>query len=167
MTEPAGQGWFVRIFGVGPRGLVVSLALLGVAGALSGPAGLPVIHGHAGFGVAAGIVGTVLALAGAAWSVKSLPVQDRGRELVTRGAFRWVRHPLYAAFLIFFDFGLALYLDNWIYVIWATALLPLWRLNVVAEERMMADTFGEDWGAYCRRVGCLFPRIFPRGRAGA
>ena len=160
MREP---GWYTRIFGTGPRGLAISLALLAVAWFVAEPVGLPHIHGSPTFGAAAGIVGTLLALVGAAWSVKSLPVETRGRDLITTGAFARVRHPLYAAFLIFFDFGLALWLDNWILILWAVAQFPIWWVNVQGEERLMANLFGAQWEDYRRHTGRLLPRlVLPR-----
>ena len=148
---------FQRIFGTGPRGTGLSLAMLAATWGLVDVVGLPAVHGHSGFGLMALLVSVVLTVAGAVWSLKSLPVDSRGRELVTQGAFRYARHPLYASFLLSFDFGLALYLDNWIYVFWALLLLPVWHANVAGEERLMCDVFGDAYKNYCKRTGRFWP----------
>ena len=80
-----------------------------------------------------------------AWSVRSLPPADRGQRLVVEEAFRYFRHPLYAAFLTFFNFGLAVLLNSWLYVVWAVVLHPLWHLNVRGEERGSDRLDGEPW----------------------
>jgi len=151
---------FQRIFGTGPRGLVVSLAMLAAAWGLVDVIGLHAVHGHGGFGLIILLLSIALTAAGVVWSLKSLPVDNRGRELITQGAFRYARHPLYASFLLSFDFGLALYLDNWIYVLWAVAQFPLWHANVAGEERLMHDTFGNAYQDYCARTGRFFPKVF-------
>ena len=109
---------FQRIFGAGPRGLFLSLVLLGIAWKLKQYMDLPKIHGNSSLGLVIFISLTVLTMATVLWSLKSLTLEKRGEELVTTGAFKYFRHPLYAAFLTFFNFGLAILLDNYIYVIW-------------------------------------------------
>jgi len=150
---------FQRIFGTGPRGLALSLATLAVAWGLSSLLGDPAIHGDGKLGTGLLIVSAVATTAGMIWSLKSLPPGSRGRKLVTHGAFRYVRHPLYAAFLLSFDFGLAFYLDNWIYVLWALGQFPLWHANVVEEERLMHKVFGQAYVAYCERTGRFIPKL--------
>lgn len=149
-----------RIFGTGPRGLVLSLATLAAAWGLADVVGLPAVHGYSDLGLMALALSIALTIAGMAWSLTSLPVDSRGRELITQGAFRYVRHPLYASFLLSFDFGLAVYLDNWIYVLWAVVQFPLWHANVAGEERLMRDAFGDVYQDYCARTGRFFPIIF-------
>ena len=92
------------------------------------------------------------------WSVRSLPPSDRGQRLVVEGAFRYFRHPLYAAFLTFFNFGLAVLLNSWLYVVWALVLHPLWHLNVRAEEALMNQQFPDAYDDYCIRTGRFVPR---------
>ena len=104
---------------------------------------------------------TGLAIAILAWSVRALPPEARGRKLVTKGPYLYVRHPLYAAFLGPFDLGLVMFLDAWPYLVWAIAQYPLWHWNVVAEERLMIEAFGQDYADYCRKT----PRFLPKAAA--
>lgn len=149
-----------RLFGAGPRGLVISLGLLIVAWRLEPVVGLPAIIGSAVvrwavFGL------SVLGAAGlAAWSFKSLSPADRGAKLVTTGAYRYLRHPLYATLLSSFDFGLAVLLNNWIYLIWAVGLHAVWHWNIRKEEALMMQAFPEQYPEYCRRTGRFVPWLW-------
>jgi len=149
---------FQRIFGTGPRGLALSLATLATAWAVTAFVDVGPIHGHDGLGLGILLVSMVVTSAGVVWSLKSLPLDSRGRDLITKGAFRYVRHPLYASFLLSFDFGLAAYLDHWIYVFWALAQFPLWHANVAGEERLMHKKFGAAYAAYAARTGRFAPK---------
>lgn len=150
---------YQRMFGTGPRGVLVSAVTLGGALTLDAWLGLPAVHGSAAFGWAAVLVGAGITGAIVAWSVRSLPPATRGRALVTAGPFRYVRHPLYAAFLGPFDLGLALFLDGWVYVVWAALQYPLWHLNVAGEEQLMQETFGGEYTAYCLTTPRFVPRL--------
>lgn len=155
-----------RVFGAGPRGAAFSLALLWLARETAERIGPAPIHGSPVLGNAAFALGGLLTAALVAWSLHSLPPAERGARLVTRGAFRWFRHPLYAAFLLFAAPALALKLDHWIYLAWAFALHPLWHVNVRYEERLMRARFGDAYDAYAAVTGRFFPR-FRRGATGA
>jgi protein-S-isoprenylcysteine O-methyltransferase Ste14 len=151
---------YQRLFGSGPLGLAASigLLLLCVVAERSGIGGR--VHSQRMLGLVALGVATALTLATAVWSFVSLPVRDRGTSLITRGAFRYVRHPLYAAFLTFFNPGLALYLDNWLFVAWAVALHPLWHALIAGEEALLTKQFGAEYTAYAQRTGRFVPRLF-------
>ncbi len=150
---------YERIFGAGPRGLVISLALLALAWQLESAAGLPIITAS----YLARWVVFVLSVVGAVfvivWSLLSLPPATRGKELVTNGVYRYVRHPLYAAFLSGLNFGLAVLLNNWIYIIWAVLLHGVWHWNIESEEKLMRREFPSEYEEYCQITGRFIPRI--------
>jgi protein-S-isoprenylcysteine O-methyltransferase Ste14 len=150
---------YQRIFGAGPRGALISTLSFGLAAALENWLNLPPLHGSTPFGIAGLALGVVLTTAIVTWSLYALPPEARGRGLVTAGPFRYVRHPLYAAFLGPFDFGLALFLDGWIFLAWAALQYPLWHLNVAAEEKLMHGEFGSEYAVYCRRTGRFLPKL--------
>lgn len=93
---------------------------------------------------------------GDSWSVTlELNAQHR---LVTDGLYRFVRHPMYASFLVL-GLGQALLVANWIAGLSglaATALLMVVRLP--REEAMMIERFGNQYREYRRRVGAVLPR---------
>ena len=150
---------YQRIFGTGPRGTIVCVITFAITFVLNDRLDPPPLHGSATLGIAALLIGVVMAVAIAASSLASLPPGARGKELVTAGAFRWVRHPLYAALLGPFDFGLALYMDGWPYLVWALLQYPIWHWNIAAEERLMHNEFGETWAEYCKKTGRFLPKL--------
>ena len=150
---------YERIFGAGPRGSLISLALLALAWQLESVVGLPSIT--ASYVVrwlvfVLTVIGTVLIVV---WSLKSLPPATRGKKLVTNGAYRYLRHPLYAAFLSCLNFGLAVLLNNWIYIIWAVLLHGVWHWNIESEEKLMRQEFPSEYEEYCQITGRFIPRI--------
>ena len=150
---------YERIFGTGPRGTVISAVTLVVAFLLNRDLYSPPIHGNTSLGIAALVVATAVTAAIVVWSLRSLPPGARGKELVTTGAFHYVRHPLYAAFLGSFTFGLALFMDTWVYLAWAVLQYPVWHWNIAAEERLMHNEFGDAYAQYCRKTGRFLPKL--------
>ncbi len=149
---------YQRIFGTGPRGFASSLVLLGCFAFLDRRVGPVTITSNDAVRYALFGVLTLATVALLVWSVQSLPPADRGRRLVVQGAFRYFRHPLYAAFLTFFDFGLAVLLNSWLYVAWALLLHPLWHLNIRGEEALMQEQFPDAYDDYRARTGRFVPR---------
>jgi protein-S-isoprenylcysteine O-methyltransferase len=88
-----------------------------------------------------------------------LRLKSRGRELITTGVFNYFRHPLYAAFITFFDFGIAIYVNSWIFIIWAIIQHPIWHIIIRSEEKMMVEIFRDKYVEYCKITGRFFPRI--------
>ncbi len=148
-----------RIFGAGPRGVLISIALLVVVWHLENIVGLPRISERSYIRGSIFVLTIIASMILIAWSVKSLPPNSRGRELVTSGAYEYFRHPLYAAFLSCFNFGLAVFLNNLIYVIWAVILHGVWHWNVGSEENFMSREFPKEYMEYSKRTGRFVPRV--------
>jgi protein-S-isoprenylcysteine O-methyltransferase Ste14 len=77
---------------------------------------------------------------------------ERSRALVIDGVFSVTRNPMYLGMVLILV-GVGLLLGSLLpfLVVVAFALL-IDRRFVLAEERMLAETFGDDWQAYRRRV---------------
>ncbi|GER79189.1 MAG: hypothetical protein DPW21_00335 [Anaerolineae bacterium] len=75
-------------------------------------------------------------------------------QLVTRGPYAIVRHPMYLGLMVA-AFGSLL-----IYKTWTTVLFALFAPFVLRrarrEEQALSAEFGEQWQAYCHRVPMLF-----------
>ncbi|WP_198970519.1 protein-S-isoprenylcysteine O-methyltransferase [Xylophilus sp. ASV27] len=97
---------------------------------------------------------------GESWSVTLMLNPEH--KLVTRGVYRAVRHPMYAAFFVL-AIGQVLLLDNW-FAGWASlvAVTVLYWRRVPHEERMMLEFFGDEYRAYMRRTGGILPRLGAR-----
>jgi protein-S-isoprenylcysteine O-methyltransferase Ste14 len=150
---------FAKIFGSGPVGLAVSLVLLLVAVWVNQRIdSSPVIEDfHVRRSVL--LLSILITSALVVWSLKSLPARDRGNRLRTDGAFKYVRHPLYAAFLSVFNFGLAVYLNSYVFVLWAVILHPIWQYAVRYEERLMIEIFGTQYLEYQKKTGRFLPKL--------
>ncbi|MDD4899507.1 MAG: isoprenylcysteine carboxylmethyltransferase family protein [Candidatus Omnitrophica bacterium] len=155
-NQPTG---FNKIFGSGPAGLLVSVTLFIVANWLNKRINPPPLSNSRFFLGSIFIVSILVTLTVIVWSIKSLSASERGNKLCISGVFKYVRHPLYAAFLSIFNFGLAFYLNSYIFVLWALFLHPICHYLVRYEERMMIDAFGDAYIEYQRKTGRFFPRF--------
>ena len=153
-----------RLFGSGPTGFVLSLILLAMALFFEEASGLPPLNlsytSRKLFLILTVIVGVAIIF----WSVRSLPPENRGRRLCKSGAFQYMRHPLYGAFLSCLNFGLAFYLNHSIYIIWALLLHPLWHFVIRREENLMRGVFPDEYDQYCESTGRFFPRLFSKDK---
>ena len=80
--------------------------------------------------------------------------------LITNGPYRFIRHPMYLAFLILHS-AVFLVIGNWFFgIIWIGGLSLVLILRIPKEEEMLIDAFGEDYIEYRDRTGLLWPPIF-------
>ena len=80
-------------------------------------------------------------------------------ELVTKGPYRWVRHPLYGGALMLL-FSISLVFGDWVILGYSLAGILAFRLLVIpAEEKQLLDAFGEEYECYQARTGALLPWI--------
>jgi protein-S-isoprenylcysteine O-methyltransferase Ste14 len=79
-------------------------------------------------------------------------------KLITNGIYGIIRHPMYASQWVWV-FAQALLLQNWIA---GFLSIPLWAifyfLRVSAEEKMMLDSFGDEYREYMHHTGAVFPK---------
>ena len=87
-----------RLFGAGPPGTLISALLLAVSELLARHFNHLQITSSDALRFTVFILLSLVTLLIIAWSIRSLPPGKRGRTLVTSGAFRYFRHPLYGAF---------------------------------------------------------------------
>jgi len=95
---------------------------------------------------------------GRAWSV-TLEIRKEHR-LVTHGIYARLRHPMYAAFWLW-ALSQALLLPNWIAGLSGlVGFGTLFFARVDHEERMMLETFGEEYRAYMARTKRIVPGLY-------
>jgi protein-S-isoprenylcysteine O-methyltransferase Ste14 len=112
-------------------------------------------------GLAITVVGVVFAIwsrvtLGRNWS--SMPQVKEQHELVVQGPYRIVRHPIYTG-LILTVAGTGLALNKGIGLIMAVLIFASYWLKSRVEERLMMETFPEQYPEYRRRVKALIPGI--------
>jgi protein-S-isoprenylcysteine O-methyltransferase Ste14 len=92
------------------------------------------------------------------WSI-TLEIREQHR-LVSNGVYGLIRHPMYTSFWLM-ALGQALLLPNWLAGL--AGLLGfgvLYFLRVDEEERMMLQTFGDEYRAYMARTKRIIPHLY-------
>ena len=91
------------------------------------------------------------------WS-PTLEIREK-HELITRGIYGVIRHPMYASQWLLV-IAQPLLLQNWIAgFLNLLVFIPFYFLRVKAEEELMIEQFGDQYRAYMQKVGAVFPKI--------
>jgi protein-S-isoprenylcysteine O-methyltransferase Ste14 len=91
------------------------------------------------------------------WS-PSLEIREK-HELITRGIYGVIRHPMYASQWLV-AIAQPLLLQNWIAgFLNLLVFIPFYFLRVQAEEQMMLDSFGTQYQEYMKKTGGVLPKI--------
>ena len=91
------------------------------------------------------------------WS-PSLEIREK-HELITRGIYGVIRHPMYASQWLWV-IAQPLLLQNWIAgFLNLLVFLPFYFLRVKAEEQMMLDSFGTQYQEYMKTTGGILPKM--------
>ena len=81
--------------------------------------------------------------------------RDRGHTVVSTGPYHYVRHPLYAALLLFL-LGTTLLLGSWYGLLWGLILVGgLFAVRAILEERMLKEEL-KGYDAYMAQVKYRF-----------
>ena len=106
----------------------------------------------------------VAALALLIWVHQTLSMSFSGtleireqHKLVTTGPYQWVRHPMYTAIFLW-ALGASLITSNWFIFLFPLAFALFFILRVPNEEKMMIETFGDEYREYMKRTGRFLPR---------
>lgn len=85
-------------------------------------------------------------------------IQD-DHELISRGIYRWLRHPSYTGGIMIF-IGIALSINNWLALIVNLLIIAgayLYRIKI--EERALINYFGDAYKEYMKRTWRIFPYL--------
>lgn len=112
--------------------------------------------------------GAVLGLSGAGlmyWTMTSLGKNltdtvavRREAYLVTRGPYRWVRHPFYVTAAVLMA-SITLLSANALIGAAGLAVVALLAVRTPIEERKLLEQFGEPYREYRATTGAFFPRL--------
>jgi protein-S-isoprenylcysteine O-methyltransferase Ste14 len=115
-------------------------------------------------------VGLVVLVAGAGfrlWAIQTLgrlftyyvSIQE-GHELVSRGPYRFVRHPSYTGGLVGL-LGMGVCLESWLSMV-VIVLVPLAGIlaRIRVEEQRLSDAFGEEYERYAAGRRRLIPHVW-------
>ena len=91
------------------------------------------------------------------WS-PSLEICEK-HELITRGIYGVIRHPMYASQWLWV-IAQALLLQNWLAgIVNLIIFIPFYFMRVKAEEALMLDSFGEQYREYMKKTRAVLPKI--------
>jgi protein-S-isoprenylcysteine O-methyltransferase Ste14 len=114
----------------------------------------------------AGITGGICALIVIGLSHKALGrnysstvVLKKNHRLVTGGVYRFVRHPMYSAYLLLF-ISAFLVSENWVIGVTGSGIiLSLMTLRLRLEETLLHERFGLEYINYVQRAGRFLPLV--------
>ncbi len=104
------------------------------------------------------VLGAIIAIWGSfqiASFISIFPTPAKGGRLVTSGAFRLVRHPIYSG-IILASFGYALYSMTLVKLLIAVVLLLFFELKSSYEERQLFKQYPE-YAEYALKTGKFIP----------
>ena len=102
---------------------------------------------------------TILTAVLLVWTLRSLGpnltdtvVTRAAHTLVTRGPYRWVRHPFYDCMALFIV-SIALMMANWFVMVAGGIMFALLAIRSRTEEDKLLERFGEPYRAYRAATG--------------
>ena len=81
-----------------------------------------------------------------------------GHNLIRRGPYKWIRHPIYTGLLASMIGTVMLQGEVRAFVGFALVLLALYR-KAKREERFLSEEFGEGFAEHARHTGMFLPRF--------
>jgi protein-S-isoprenylcysteine O-methyltransferase Ste14 len=109
----------------------------------------------------------VLLVCGMSWSVwsprslgRSVSVLAQARDVIDRGPYRWVRHPLYAGEIVS-SLGVAIAMNSLIAFAFWLVLCGLQVYRALREEEVLLKALPA-YRSYRRRTAALLPGVFWR-----
>jgi len=91
------------------------------------------------------------------WS--DTPRMMKGQTLITIGPYRFIRHPIYSAFLLILGSTLFISSNLLIGLCWAGMTIMEIISRIGFEETLMLEYFGDQYRHYMKRTGKLFPKL--------
>ena len=99
------------------------------------------------------------------WTLRSLGpnltdtvVTRAAHTLVTRGPYRWVRHPFYDCMALFMV-SISLMMANWFVLASGILTFALLAIRSRTEEEKLLERFGEPYREYRASTGSFLPRM--------
>jgi protein-S-isoprenylcysteine O-methyltransferase Ste14 len=149
-----------------PRFLLLGASLVGILIYSINPplmkwSALPLLFWLQWFGFFLGLIALTIFF----WVLRSLGRNfsttltiHKDQTLVTRGPYRWVRHPMYTSFILLWV-GFLFLSGNWFIGLSGIAAF-VWAIIVRTprEEQMMIDRFGTEYIVYMSGTGRYLPR---------
>jgi protein-S-isoprenylcysteine O-methyltransferase Ste14 len=108
------------------------------------------------YGLAAALLTWTLGALGT--NLTDTVVTKRAHTLVTRGPYRWVRHPFYDSMALLI-LAISLIAANWFLLLSGCVVILLLIVRTRTEEEKLLVRFGDRYRSYMRRTGRFVPKI--------
>lgn len=83
----------------------------------------------------------------------------REHKLITSGPFRYVRHPIFSAFVALW-LAAVLGTMNWVLlVLWPVYTALILLVPIRQEEELLSEKFGEEYASYRKAAGKIVPKF--------
>lgn len=113
----------------------------------------------------AGVVLGVFCVAGIHWLFSSIgsgitPTSATREKhiLVTKGPYRWIRHPLYTVGSALF-IAFSMMANNWFIALLGILVFILMAIRTPSEEANLIAKFGDEYREYMKRTGRFLPKL--------
>jgi len=91
------------------------------------------------------------------WS--DTPRMMREQSLVISGPYRWIRHPIYTAFVLILSSTIFVSANWLIGLSWISMTILEIASRIQYEESLMVEYFGAQYQTYMKKTGRLLPRL--------
>lgn len=151
---------YQKLFGVGPAGMLISLAILGLLWLLDRILRNVEMFSQPRLVRMIGLILIAIWICWHFWCMRTIRLWWRHDQLCTTGPYRFVRHPIYAGGIFLGSLGTSLMFNSWIVLLLPVLMYAVYSILVRKEETMMTAVFGEEYERYASHTGRLFPRFF-------
>ncbi len=103
-------------------------------------------------------IGGAIYLIGLLTLRKAFTIMPEARALITKGIFKYIRHPLYLGHFIFF-LGITLSHFHWYTVVMYIVFFIGQYYRAKIEEKKLSEAF-DDYAEYREKTGMFFPKLF-------
>lgn len=83
----------------------------------------------------------------------------KDQMLITKGPYRFIRHPIYTAYFIFSISFFMISSNLLIGLTWFFGMVLLSFFRIPSEEKMLSDEFGQKYNDYKKNTGMFLPKL--------
>ena len=100
--------------------------------------------------------GSALCFMGVIWFISAvITLNNNQNNLITTGPFAINRNPMYTGILLILA-GVFITFANWIFIVYFIVVLYITHRQIIKEEIILKNIYGEKYLAYCKRVRRYF-----------
>ena len=145
--------------GIGPIGVIVTLAVWGLLVYIQDAIPLPRLQLSSGWKWSLTLVFLADSFSTLIWSLITLTSSRYDQQLVTTGPYAFIRHPMYAALFLSGTGAVAFAFESWLVLLGVVPLHLGWMGLVRYEEQALIRRWGDSYLTYAADTGQFFPHL--------